>query len=224
MSAPAVPLLRRTARVALRSTVLAVSAGATGLVVGVALHSVAGNRMAPWILGRAAGVCAYLLLVALVLLGLALSHPARARLRRPSTATRIRTHVTLAMFTLGATALHIVVLATDRWAGVGWAGALLPLGASYRPLPVTLGVIALWLGLLAGASATLAGRLPRRAWWPVHKIAAGSLVLVWTHGVLAGSDTPALLVMYVTTGMLVLGVAASRYAARTPRELMELPR
>ena len=93
------------------------------------------------------------------------------------------------------------MLATDRWAGVGWAGAALPLGASYRPVPVTLGVLGLWLGLLAGLSAALAGRLPRRAWWPLHKIAAVSLALVWTHGVLAGSDTPALLAMYVISGM-----------------------
>lgn len=224
MSAPALPRLRRTARAALRSGGFAISAAVTGLAIGGALHSISGNRMAPWILGRASGLCAYLLLVALVLFGLVLSHPARARLRLPSTATRIRTHITLAFLALAATALHVVVLATDKWAGVGWAGAVLPLNATYRPVPVTLGILGLWLGLLAGVSAALAGRLPRRAWWPVHKVAAGSLVLVWAHGVLAGSDTPALLALYVVTGMLVVGVAGSRYATRTPAEQTELTR
>ena len=127
----------------------------------------------------------------------------------------------LALLTAAATALHVAVLATDRWAGVGWTGAALPLGASYRPLPVTLGVLGLWLGLLAGLSAALAGRLPRRAWWPLHKIAAVSLALVWAHGVLAGSDTPALLAMYVISGMAVVGLALSRYVSRAPAERWE---
>jgi len=64
------------------------------------------------ILGRAAGITSYLLLVGLVLFGLVLSHPARARWRRPSSATRIRVHVSLSVFTLVFTVLHIVVLAT----------------------------------------------------------------------------------------------------------------
>lgn len=207
-----------------RAIAILLSAAATGLLAGGAMRLVHGNRMAPWILGRAAGLCAYLLLVGLVLFGLVLSHPARNRLRRPSTATRIRIHIALALFTFLASALHVFVLATDRWAGVGWTGAFIPLGASYRPAPVALGLIGVWVGLLAGLSAALAGRLPRRLWWPMHKVAAVSLVLIWTHGVLAGSDTVALLVMYVVTGAAVLGVAASRYLARTPVERAELRR
>jgi hypothetical protein len=216
--------LRRHAPAVLRVATIVLSAAVTGLLAGGAVRLVHGNRMAPWILGRAAGVCAYLLLVALVLFGLVLSHPARTRLRRPSTATRIRMHIGLALFTLLATTLHVVVLATDRWAGVGWAGAVVPLSAAYRPAPVTLGLIGAWVGLLAGFSAALAGRLPRRLWWPVHKVAAVSLVLIWTHGVLAGSDTPALLAMYIVTGAAVVGLAASRYVARTPPERAELRR
>ena len=77
-----------------------VSAVLTSWLVGVTVQSIAGDRMAPWILGRAAGITSYLLLVALVLVGLALSHPARARWRVPSSATRIRVHVSLSVFTL----------------------------------------------------------------------------------------------------------------------------
>ena len=194
------------------------SAGVTGVLIGIAARSVSKNRMAPWIIGRAAGVSAYLLLVALVLLGLVLSHPWRTRLRRPSSATRIRLHIVLSVLTLALLVLHIVVLATDRFAGVGWWGAFLPMQASYRPVPVTLGVIGAWAGLLAGVTAGLAGHLPARAWWPIHKVAVGSLVLVWIHGVLAGNDTYALRWLYLGTGLLVVVVAISRYVARTPAD------
>lgn len=190
----------------------ALSFGGCGVLVGAALDLVRGNRMAPWIIGRAAGMCAYLLLVALVLLGLFLSHPARARIGGSSPA-RIRLHIAAAVFTFSFVVLHIVVLATDRWAGVGWWGAVVPLGATYRPVPVTLGLLGLWTGLLVGLTAALAGRLPGRLWWPLHKIAAVSLVLVWLHGVLAGGDTPALLGGYAVTGSLVLATALWRYNA-----------
>lgn len=191
------------------------SAGLTVALLAAAYERVAGNRMAPWIVDRAAGVCSYLLLVALVVLGLVLAHPARVRLGG-STPSRLRAHVALALFTFAFTVLHVVVLATDRFAGVGWAGALLPMHASYRPVPVTIGIVGVWAGLLAGLSAAAAGWLPRRLWWPLHKVAAVSFVLVWLHGVLAGGDTPALLAIYIGTGVLVLVIAASRYGIGRP--------
>ncbi len=196
------------------------STGVTAWLIGDAARRVSGNRMAPWIIGRAAGVCSYLLLVLVVLTGLVLSHPWRARVRRPSTATRIRIHITLTAFTLAFTVLHVIVLATDSYAGVGWVGAFLPMHAQYRPVATTLGVIGLWSGLVAGGTALLAGRLPRRLWWPIHKVAAVSLLLVWMHGVYGGGDTPALLWLYVGTGAAVVAVALSRYVARTPADLV----
>jgi predicted ferric reductase len=191
-----------------------VSAVATGAAIGLAAARVRGDRMAPWILGRATGICAYLVLVGVVLLGLTLSHPRRARMGR-SAASRMRAHVTLSLLALALLGLHVVVLATDRYAGVGWAGAALPMGAHYRPAAVTLGVAGAWIGLLAGLSAAAAGRLPRRLWWPLHKVAAVSLVLIWLHGILAGSDTPALLALYLGTGAAVLVAAGHRYLTRS---------
>jgi DMSO/TMAO reductase YedYZ heme-binding membrane subunit len=130
--------------------------------------------------------------------------------------------VSLAVFTLALTVLHIVVLATDQYAGVGWRGSVVPMGSSYRPVAVTLGVIGLYAGLLAGLTAAFSGhRLVARVWWPVHKVASVALVLVWGHGVLAGIDTPVLLWLYLATGAAVLGLAAWRYVARTPRDLVD---
>jgi hypothetical protein len=201
------------------------SAVATSWLVGTAVQRIAGDKMAPWILGRSSGITSYLLLVALVAFGLVLSHPARSRIRVPSSTTRIRAHVSLSVFTLVFTVLHIVVLATDQYAKVGWWGAFVPMGSEYRPLPVTLGVIGFYAGIAAGLTAALAGRVARRVWWPVHKVAIVSLVLVWLHGVLAGIDTPALLSLYVVTGGLLMGLAWSRYTTPGPRdEVAELAR
>jgi hypothetical protein len=196
----------------------AVSAAVTMAIVGRIATSLAGNRMAPWIVGRAAGVTAYLLLMALVMLGLVLSHPWRVRITRPNSGTRIRLHICLAAFTFAFTALHILVLATDRYAGVGWSGALLPMGAEYRPVATTLGVVGFWSGLIAGVTAGLAGRLALGIWWPIHKVSGISLILVWLHGVFGGGDSSALVPMYLVTGAMVILLAVGRYSARTARD------
>ena len=214
--------LRRVVRLVAVMAACGVSAAVTGWLVGTMAVAVSGNRNAPWIIGRAAGLSAYLLMVLLVATGLVLSHPGRARLRRPRPATRIRLHVSLAVFTLALTGLHVVVLATDSYAGVGWRGTLVPMGSTYRPVPVTLGVIALYAGLLAGLTAELSGRrIAARVWWPVHKVAAIALLLAWGHGVLAGIDSPLLLWLYLSTGSAVLVLAGWRYTARTPGDLVD---
>ena len=214
--------LRRVVRLVAVMAACGVSAAVSGWLVGTTAVAVSGNRNAPWIIGRAAGLSAYLLMVLLVATGLVLSHPGRARLRRPRPATRIRLHVSLAVFTLALTVLHVVVLATDSYAGVGWRGTLVPMGSTYRPVPVTLGVIALYAGLLAGLTAELSGRrIAARVWWPVHKVAAIALLLAWGHGVLAGIDSPLLLWLYLSTGSAVLVLAGWRYTARTPRDLVD---
>jgi hypothetical protein len=209
---------RDTVRRVMVVVVAAAAGGATMWLLGRAAAAVAGSRTAPWIIGRASGVTAYLLLFTVVATGLALAHPWRTRIRRPSSPTRIRIHAALTTFTLAFTVLHIVVLATDEYAGVGWRGAILPMGATYRPVPVTLGLVGLYAGLLAGLTAALAGRVTARLWWPLHKVAAVSFGLVWAHGLLAGSDNVTLRAGYLVTGAVVVALAVSRYVTTTPAD------
>ncbi|MEZ0448851.1 hypothetical protein [Cellulomonas sp. ICMP 17802] len=196
--------------------VLGLAAIGSVAAVSALVRDVRGGDTAAWVLGRASGVTSYVLLVALVCTGLVLAHPWARHLGVPSPAVRLRLHAGLATFTLVFTVLHVVVLATDPWAQVGWRGAVLPMASTYRPVAVTLGVIALWAGLLTGLTARLAGRLTLRAWWPIHKASATVLALIWTHSVLAGSDLAALRGFYLASGCAVLGLALTRYASRTP--------
>ena len=140
------------ARRAVGATVAtALSCAVATAAAGWAATGLAGNQKAPWILGRAAGLTAYVLLTALVCTGLFLAHPAAARFRRPHPLLRLRLHAGLAAFTLAFLVLHVVVLATDRYAGVGWTGSVVPLASTYRPVPVTLGVLGLYSGVSQAA-------------------------------------------------------------------------
>jgi DMSO/TMAO reductase YedYZ heme-binding membrane subunit len=204
-------------RALVRGGATLLSASITGLLLGAGIAWIVGNSMGTWLLARSAGITAYVLLTIVTLTGLWLSHPKRYRWRRPSPPTRIRIHIVLTVFTLVFLIMHIVALVMDPYAKVGWTGALLPFGSEYRPLPVTLGLISVWAGLIAGITAALAGRMGR--WWaPLHKAAGLTWVLAWLHSVLSGSDTAVIVILYIVTGVMVLGMAIWRYSAKTPAD------
>lgn len=204
-------------RAAARAGLTLLSATVSGVLVGIAVAAIVGTSMGTWLLARASGITAYVLLTIVTLTGMWLSHPQRYRWRLPMPPTRIRIHIVLTVFALVFLILHIVSLALDPYAKVGWLGVILPFGSEYRPLPVTLGLLSMWAGLIAGITAGLAGRLGR--WWaPLHKAAAVAWVLAWLHSVLAGSDTTVILVMYIISGVLVLAMAVWRYTAKSPAD------
>ena len=183
----------------------------SGFLLGLAGVAVTRNATPLWLVARSAGITAYLLLTLVTAMGMMLSHNARSRHRpHPS---RIRLHLALVVFTLAFTVMHIVVLVLDPYAKVGVLGALLPLGAGYRPVPVTLGLLALWAGLIAGTSAAFAGRRTGRIWLHLHRFAASAWLLAWLHAVLTGIDTAALVGMYVLTGLGIVGLGLWRYLA-----------
>lgn len=197
------------------------AAGVSGALLGYAWSTYSGADMGMWVLARASGFVSYVLLTAVTVMGLLLARPPRRANRILGQAQRLRLHVILAIFALVFTVLHVVVLALDPWAQVGWAGALLPFGSEYRPLPVTLGLLALWSGVISGATASLAGRGLGRIWLPLHRLAAVGWVLAWLHGVLAGSDTGAWLWMYVVTGLLVIVLVLRRVTAANVNDDMQ---
>lgn len=200
----------------LSALIVTVSAMIAGWAIGWVAIQVSQDATPKWLLARVSGIASLALLTALVLLGLMLAHPRGTALRSMPRATMLRIHVALASFTAVFIVLHVVILALDDYAGVGWKGALLPLGAEYRPLPVTLGWLGLYAGLAAGITARFAGRLGR-IWWPLHHTTLVIYAAVWAHGVLAGTDSAALTFFYVGSALLVIAVAISRYTTQPLR-------
>jgi len=200
---------------------LGVSAGITGALIGYAWMTATGADMGLWVIARASGLVSYLLLTAVTIAGLLMACPPKSAARFIGAAQRLRIHVLLAIFALVFVVLHVVVLAIDPWAEVGWWGALVPFGSAYRPLPVTLGLLALWSGVISGMTAGLAGRGLGRVWLPLHRLAAAGWVLAWLHGVLAGSDTAAWMWMYAVTGAVVIALVVRRVMARTPKDELD---
>jgi DMSO/TMAO reductase YedYZ heme-binding membrane subunit len=215
--------VRLSRRVVLRTIAITLAAvvglGVGSWVVGWGIAVVIVDDMPKWAFARASGVTSYLLLCLVTGLGILLSHPRRAHWRWLSIALRLRLHIAASVLAILFTVGHLVILALDDYADVGWVGALIPFAASYRPIATALGVLAFWSISVSAITAALAGRRPvAKVWWPLHKIAAGAFILSWAHAVLAGTDVVVLLGLYVSTGALIGALAVWRYTARTVRD------
>jgi sulfoxide reductase heme-binding subunit YedZ len=167
-----------------------------------------------WLLARASGMTAYLLLTASVLAGLVLkARPFRSL--KPAQVTDI--HRFLALLGLGALALHGVTLVLDQAVEIPLVALLVPGMSPYRPLAVGIGVLAAELMLLVYASFSQRKRMGAKTWRRLHYASYVVFAASTAHGLLAGTDTQrpwALAVYLLAVGSVA---AATFFRALAPK-------
>lgn len=200
------------ALVAVGALVALVALAVTDQVLPAADPRVADLR--PWLAGRALGVTAYLLLALQVGMGLVLSHPRNTAAWR-TTRQVLPWHELVTVFVWAFLILHIVLMAVDPWADVGWLGALVPGLSGYRTPAIAIGSVAVYAMLFTAITAKWTKLLPDGWWLKVHRLSALVFLATWVHSVLAGTDTNALTPLYLATGLpILLGVAHRWWTAR----------
>jgi sulfoxide reductase heme-binding subunit YedZ len=140
-----------------------------------------------WILARAAGFAAYLLLTGAVLAGLVVKTRPFARVLRAPSAVDL--HRTLALLGLGFLGVHASALLLDTTVRIAPAALLVPGLAPYRPLATGFGVLAGELMLLIYASFGLRKRIGIRTWRALHRLTFVVFAFATVHGLAAGSDS-----------------------------------
>jgi DMSO/TMAO reductase YedYZ heme-binding membrane subunit len=140
-----------------------------------------------WILARASGLTAYVLLTLSVLAGLLVK--SRPFGRSINTAAATDTHRFLSLLALGAIALHGAALVLDRTVRMGLGALLVPGLSAYRPVATAAGVLAAELALLVIASFPLRKRIGFRVWRRLHWATYGIFALATAHGLAAGTDS-----------------------------------
>ena len=110
-----------------------------------------------WLVSRAAGVVALVLLTATVLLGTVSTAPTRSA-TWPRWA-RQALHRDLALLSIGALLVHVGAVVLDNFVDVHWYVALVPFVSAYRPVRVGLGTLAFDLVLVVIATSLLRVRL-----------------------------------------------------------------
>ena len=142
-----------------------------------------------WLLARATGMTAYVLLTLSVLAGLVLKSRPFGMALKPATVTDV--HRTLAVLSLGALALHGATLVLDATVEIGLGALLIPGLAPYRPLWTGAGVLAGELMLLVYASFSVRRRIGQKNWRRLHWATYATFALATVHGLLAGTDSSA---------------------------------
>jgi methionine sulfoxide reductase heme-binding subunit len=142
-----------------------------------------------WLASRSAGVVAYLLLSASVVLGLAMA----LHLLPPRASALVRTlHERVALVALGALAAHGLLLLGDGFLRPGLGGIVVPFAMSYRPVWTGVGILAGYLA--AGLSLTYYARrrLGARRWRAAHRLIPIAWAMAVVHVIGAGSDAGSL--------------------------------
>jgi sulfoxide reductase heme-binding subunit YedZ len=171
-----------------------------------------------WILARAGGLTAYVLLTLSVLAGLVLkSRPLGARVRAAAVAD---THRTLALLALGFTVLHGLTLVLDSTVRITPLALVVPGLTGYRPVATALGVVAAELMVLIYASFSFRRRLGVRNWRRLHWATYLVFAFATAHGLTAGTDTSRSvgLALYVgAVGAVATATAWRVLSARIPK-------
>lgn len=139
-----------------------------------------------WLVSRASGIVALVLISLSVLMGLTM---AAKVLRRPGlkrSLVKLHEHVALAaILAIGA---HGLSLLGDHWLKPGWRGIAVPFALSYKPAFTGLGIIGGYVALLLGPSFYLRRRIGARRWRRLHRLIIVSWILSAIHTLGAGSD------------------------------------
>jgi methionine sulfoxide reductase heme-binding subunit len=139
-----------------------------------------------WLVSRASGIVAVVLISLSVLMGLAM---ATRVLRRPGLKRTVaRLHQQLALVSLFAIGAHGLALLGDQWLKPGWRGIAVPFALGYRPQYTGLGIIAGYLAVLLGPSFYLRKRVGARRWRKLHRATVIVWILAVLHTIGAGSD------------------------------------
>ena len=170
-----------------------------------------------WLVARATGLSAYVLLTSSVLAGLAVKSRPFGRAIRTASATDV--HRFLSLFGLGALALHGLALSLDGTIHMPIGGLVLPGLSPYRPAAVAFGVLAAELALLIVVSFSLRRRIGARNWRRLHWLTYLVFLTGTVHGLAAGTDSqrPWALGLYLGAVGSVVFATSWRILASPPR-------
>jgi sulfoxide reductase heme-binding subunit YedZ len=140
-----------------------------------------------WLLARASGLTAYVLLTGSMLAGLVVKSRPFGRAVRTASTTDV--HRFLALLALGMLALHGVALTLDQTVHLPPAALVVPGISPYRPTAVALGVLACELAALIVLSFSVRRRIGARNWRRLHWTTYLVFALATAHGLAAGTDS-----------------------------------
>lgn len=170
-----------------------------------------------WILARASGLTAYVLLSTSVVAGLIVkSRPLPRKLHQPSA---IDLHRFLALLALAAVAVHGLALTLDKTVSISLAALVVPGSAGYRPVWTGVGVVAAELMVIIYVSFSLRKKIGIKNWRRLHWLTYLIFGAATLHGLAAGTDSSHHWAILLYTSAVGTVAAATAWRALAPRPL-----
>lgn len=178
-----------------------------GQIMGLPL---AKGSKAYWYLARVGGLLSYLLLWLATLWGVFMS--GQTFKGRFNASILYAMHEFLSILALLFTVIHAAVLLGDNYIGFTALDLLIPFRSPYRPVWVSLGILAFYLSSAIIASFYVRSMIGRRAWRLLHYSTYLAFILALVHGIMSGTDVslPFVQWMYVLTGQTLVLVTFHR--------------
>jgi DMSO/TMAO reductase YedYZ heme-binding membrane subunit len=166
--------------------------------------------MTTWIILRAAGIGAYVLLFLSVAWGLVATTSLFGK--RVAKATAVTVHQFLSVAALTLLAVHLGGLLVDSFMPFRPLDVLVPWHASFRPAATAVGVLAMYAMVVVLVSSWFRRRVGPVWWRRLHLLAAPSFGLAMVHGIFAGTDSarPWMWWLYVGTGLIIVFLVVVR--------------
>lgn len=173
-----------------------------------------------WYVTRAAGIVAYLLLTAVIVLGLTTAN----RSRRPPWPrfAMVDVHRFAGLLTASFITIHVAAIAIDAFLPFSIPQLVMPFRSAYRPLWVGLGVIATELLIALAISNRLRHRLGATLWKRLHFLNFAVWITSTLHGMGAGTDARSAwsVTIYGAAVGAVATAAALRFSRTRPLPLV----
>jgi DMSO/TMAO reductase YedYZ heme-binding membrane subunit len=117
-----------------------------------------------------------------------------------------RFHASVASVGLALLAIHMILLLFHDFVPFRVLDLLVPMRSTFRPIAITLGVVAMYAAVIVTVSSWLRGRFPTKTWRALHLLAIPAFILALLHGVFAGTDTnrPWMVLLYAGTALATL--------------------
>jgi len=167
-----------------------------------------------WLIARASGIVAIVLVTVSVGLGLTMAGRVARRPGWPRTLLAI--HEQTALAGLVAIAVHGLALLGDHWLHPGVGGITIPFALGYRRAYTGLGVVSAYLAALLGLTYYFRARIGAKRWRTAHRLTIFVYIMGVIHTLGAGTDAGAawLRLFLLITGVPIAALLVHRMRPR----------
>jgi len=147
------------------------------------------NEHLAWYVSRGTGIVAWGLIIASMVWGFLYASRVLARRARPW--WMLGVHRFLGALAVVFVIVHVLAIVADNYTSFGLVDVLVPFASSWKPIPVALGIVGMYILVTVEVTSLLQRHLPRTVWRQIHLASYGLFGFATLHALSAGTDTAA---------------------------------